>query len=59
MLRKGDVAFKKVVDGVIANMMKSGDFDKLKRADTALQRNNQSAEPRQGVLSPCNRPGYP
>lgn len=29
MLRKGDEAFKKLVDGVIAGMMKSGEFDKL------------------------------
>jgi len=29
MLRKGDAAFKKVVDGVIAGMMKSGEFEKL------------------------------
>jgi glutamate/aspartate transport system substrate-binding protein len=29
MLRKGDAAFKKVVDGVIAGMMRSGEFEKL------------------------------
>lgn len=29
MLRKGDTAFKKLVDGVIAGMMKSGEFEKL------------------------------
>ena len=29
MLRKGDEAFKKLVDGVIVGMMKSGDFEKL------------------------------
>ena len=29
MLRKGDAAFKKVVDGVIAGLMKSGEFEQL------------------------------
>jgi glutamate/aspartate transport system substrate-binding protein len=29
MLRKDDVAFKKVVDGVIAGMMKTGEMEKL------------------------------
>ena len=29
MLPKGDAAFKKIVDGVIGGMMKSGEFTKL------------------------------
>ena len=31
MLRKGDPAFKKLVDGTLADLMKSGEFERLYR----------------------------